>query len=158
MALHISTNCRQLVANDLIGNQWLAECVALVGVFERLRQAGASLAIAADRHDEALLVEVRHDDPEAFVLLPEEILDRYADIVHLDEAGATTFLSTVGYAPPCEAFRVDGYNDDRDATHAWTACSYSGRHVRCSGHAGDPFLVAIHNVMFAVGGFLRGRL
>lgn len=158
VALHVASNSRKLVADYLIRNQRLAERVAPVRIVKRLRQAGTSLAIAANGHYESLLIEVSHNDSKTFILIAKDVLNRDMDIVQFDEAGTTTILSAVWYASPREALRGDRDDENRYATHARTTCPHSRCHVCCNWHASDPFLVAIDNVVLAVRCLRRGRL
>jgi len=152
VAFYIPPNCRKFVADDLVRNQRLAEGMPLVRVVERQRKAGPRLAIAADRHDEALLVEVGHDDAEALVFLAEEIFDRHVNIIHFDKAGAAGLLPAVRYPTVSDTFRICGDDDDGYAVRSGASSSYGCRYVGCPWHAGDPLLVPIHNIMLSIRG------
>lgn len=84
--------------------------------------------------------------------------DGDVDVVELDERGAAAVLPAVGDAPVCEAGRGRGDYQYGDAVHAGAAGADGGRHVCRPGHAGDPFFVAVHDVVRAIGGLDGGGL
>jgi hypothetical protein len=67
-------------------------------------------------------------------------------------------LPAVGDAAVRDAWGVYGDYDDGYAAHAWAAGAHGGGHVCRPRHSGDPFLIAVYDVVFAVGGLLRGGL
>ena len=152
MRLDVARDGRELVRDDLVRDKGLAEGVAGGGVAEGVGKAGAGFAVAADGHDEALFVEVLHDDWEAGILGAEEVGNRDVDVVELDEAGSASFLAAVGDAPVGEPLGGGGNHEDGDAGCARAARADCGGHVRGPGHAGYPFLVAVDDVVGAVFG------
>ena len=93
----------QAMAHDLVGDQRLAEGVALAGIGYRLVEADLGVAAGAGRHAEPLLVEVQHDADEALVLDPDQVLDRDPDVVEeelaVSDAHQPIFLSLVRAKP-----------------------------------------------------------
>ena len=158
MALYVPTDCSEFVGNDLVGNEGLAERVALVCVVERFAQTRSRFSVAAYAHDVAFFVEVGHDDAEAFIFLANKVGYRDADIVHLHEACASTFLSRVRYAAMCESRGGGGYDEDGDTSGAGPSSANGSGHVCGPWHASDPLLVAIHDVIFSVFGLGCGSL
>lgn len=158
MRLYVATNGGKLVADDLVGDEGFAKGVSLAGVFKRLGETSASFAVAADGHDEALFIEVRHYDAEALVFTADQILNGDVYVVELDEASAAALLPAVGDAAVGDAGCVRRDHEDGDSSHAWTAGADGRGHMGGPWHACDPLLVAIHDVVFAVRGFLGGGL
>lgn len=148
--LNVACHGRELVCDDLVGDERLAEGVAGGGVGEGVGETGARFAVAGDGHDEALFVEVLHDDGEAGVFGADEVRDGDVDVVELDEAGAAGFLAAVGDAAVGEALG-GGWDDEHgDAGCAGAAGADGGCHVGCPGHAGYPFFVPVDDVVRAV--------
>lgn len=158
MRLDVAGERRKLVGYDLIGDEGLAEGVALGGVIEGVGETGSRLAVAPDGHDEALFIEVLHDDGEAVVFFAEEVGHGDVDVVELDEAGAAGFLAAVGDAAVGEALGGGGDDEHGDAGGPGAARADGGRHVGGPREAGDPFFVTVDDVVGAVFGFDGGGL
>lgn len=158
MTLDIASDSREFMADDLIGDERFAKGVSLTCVVEGLGETGSRFAVAADGHDETFFVKISHDDAEAFVFFAEEVLNRYVYIIEFDKTGASAFLAAVGYAAVREALCVCWDDNDGNALCTRAAGAYSCGHVCCPWHSGNPFLVPIHDVEFAIWSLLGGSL
>lgn len=151
--LDIARNSSQLMRYDLVRNDGFAKSMALRRISPALAQTSPCFAITANRHDEALLVKVSHDDLEAIVFAPKKVLYRYADVVEFHKGCATAFLAGVGDSARGDAWAGEWDDEHGESCGTGTAGTDSGGHVRGPWIACDPLLVSVHNVVLAVGGF-----
>ena len=136
----------QPVAHHLVGDQRLAEGVALAGIGDRLVEADLGVAAGAGRHAEPLLVEVQHDADEALVLLADQVVDRHPHVVEEELGGVgrpPAHLLELGAA---EALAVALDQQQRHARSARPAGAHRhgvvvGAHARGDEHLGASVLM-----------------
>lgn len=58
MRLDVARHCDELMSNDLMIHEWLAECVAVYGICPGVFQANSGLAVHEYSKDKSFFVEV----------------------------------------------------------------------------------------------------
>ena len=144
----------ELEADHRVLDKLLAESAALVGVLDRLLVAHAREAQALDDDADALVVEVGHDDPEALVLLADQVLDGHLDVLKGDVGGAGGPDALAVHAAGGHAGEVTLDEKQRNAVHAGAAGAHGSSKVVGPDAVGDPLLLAVDNVVLAVLGKL----
>jgi hypothetical protein len=120
-------------------DQLLAECAALVGVLDTLLVAHTREADGLDDDADALVVEVCHDDFEALVLLADEVLDGYLDVLESDVCRAAGPDTLAVHATSADATEATLDEQNGDAVHAFV------RRPDCCGEVVGPKLVSSCN-------------
>lgn len=91
--LQLSTRLGKSMPHHRLVHECLAESFTLETVGERSRESDTSLAGDANRNDEALVVEVGHDDTHAIAFSANNVRHGHLDIVKLDVRGSTSDLT-----------------------------------------------------------------
>mmetsp|Transcript_25467 Transcript_25467/g.47873 ORF Transcript_25467/g.47873 Transcript_25467/m.47873 type:complete len:304 (-) Transcript_25467:571-1482(-) len=147
----LSAHLTDLVLNDLVLNEELAEGAALSRKLERLLHAHAGATVGLDEEHPSLVVEVVHGLHEAAIELADDVSLGHLDIVEGDEGGAT--------APHASAVHLSGLNAWHGPLHeqhaqaflagAWGAgLNDDGEVVRVDA-VGDPLLLPVHQEVVA---------
>ena len=151
--LDLAGHVRELEADDGVIDEFLAEGLALVRVLDALLVADAGEADALDDDADALVVEVRHDDLEALVFLAEEVLHGDLDVLEGHVRGPARPDALAVHLPRADAL---GALDQQggDAVHPRSARADCRGEVVAPDAVGDPFLLSVDDVVFAVLGEL----
>jgi hypothetical protein len=168
--LDLARHMCELQADDRVVDEFLAEGLALVGVLDGLLVADAGEADALDDDAHAFVIEVRHDDCEVeslacvalayagknlstfktLVLLADQVLGGHFDVFE-GHVGSSAGPYTLAVHPPRADTAVLALDEKRGNTvHAWATCANSGREVIAPDAVGDPFLLAVDNVVLPV--------
>ena len=147
--LDLARHVRELHADDRVVDQAFPKRLALVRVLHRLLVADAGEAEALDDDADTLVVEVGHDDLEPLVLLAEEVFDGDLDVFEGDVGGSAGTDALAVHPPGADAF---GALDEEggDAVHARPTGSDGGGEVVAPDAVGDPFLLAVDDVVLPV--------
>lgn len=148
--LDLAGHVGELEADDGVVDEALAEGLALVRVLDGLLVADAREADALDDDADALVVEVGHDHLEALVLLADQVLHGHLDVFEGDVRGAAGPDALAVHLARRYAARAALDEQDRDAVHAGPAGAHGGCEVVAPDTVGDPFLLAVDDVVLAV--------
>ena len=148
--LNLAGHVGKLEANDGVLDELLAERAPLVSVLDRLLVAHAGEAETLDNDADALVVEIGHDDAEPLVFLADEVLDGDLDVFEGDVGGAGGPDALAVYFAGGDAAEAALDEEERDAVHAFAAGADRGGEVLAPDAIGDPFLLSVHDVVFAV--------
>mmetsp|Transcript_19775 Transcript_19775/g.52863 ORF Transcript_19775/g.52863 Transcript_19775/m.52863 type:complete len:584 (-) Transcript_19775:2-1753(-) len=151
---------RQLLADNGLLRQCLAEHLPLHGPFEDLLGADAGARHAPDADHPALVVKVRHDDLEPLVLLDEDVPFGHHGALVGDEGSACG--AGVLRLDDLRLHRVVALDQEHgDAPCAGAAGAHRGHEVVRVHAASDPLLGAVHDVVLSRrvqhGGCAQGR-
>lgn len=97
MRLDVSSYPCDLVADDLILDQWLTESVPLECVSKSITHAVSRPPVAAHSHHESFAVEVLHDDLEPLSFLAYQIKYWHFNVVELNETCAAVVETLVKF-------------------------------------------------------------
>ena len=147
--LDLASHVCEFHADDRVVDEAFPKRLALVRIFHRLLVADAGEAEALDDDADALVVEVGHDDFEPLVLLAEEILDGDLDVFERDVGRSAGTDALAVHPPGADAFGALD-KEGGDAVHARAAGSDGGGEVIAPDAVGDPFLLAVDDVVFPV--------
>lgn len=95
-------------------------------------------------------LEVGHDDLKALVLLADQVLYGDLDILEGDICGSARPDTLAVHPPGGDATEATLNEENTDAVHAWATRSDSGSEVFRVDAIGDPLLLSIDDVVFAV--------
>lgn len=133
VSLDATRHLSKLAAADLVVDNGLAKRLAEHGVVKRHCHAGPRRAVALHSQDEALAVEILHDDGKPHAFFPDEVLNRNTHVVEVDERGATGIVSAVINLFNCNTGRVHRCNQNRYSSNALATAAYGRGHVRSPG-------------------------
>jgi hypothetical protein len=152
--LDLACHMRKLEANDGVIDEALAESPALVRVLDALFVADTSEAQTLNDDADTLMVEVCHDDLESLVLFADEVLDGNLDVLegNIGSTAAPYTLAVHLASGNTTSAALD--QEHRHAVHALSARADSGCEVVGPNTVGDPLLLAVYDVVFAVFGEL----
>jgi len=146
--------CSLLHANDRLFIECLAKSFALVGILDALFVAYTGEARGLDDDSDAFVIEIRHQDAEAFVLLSNQVRDGDFDVFegHVGSSRSPYTLAIHFSGRHTAKGTLD--QEDRNAVHALAAGAHGGGEVVGVDAVCDPFLFAVDDVMRLVFGQL----
>mmetsp|Transcript_47404 Transcript_47404/g.76820 ORF Transcript_47404/g.76820 Transcript_47404/m.76820 type:complete len:334 (-) Transcript_47404:54-1055(-) len=147
--LYLARHLSQLPSDHRVLQQLLPEGGALAGVVPGLFKQAAAEPVGLDHEAPALVVEVLHDDPEAFVLLADEVGTRNAHVVELDEGRAAGPDSLAVHSLRGNPLPFL-HQEHRNATHALVTSADGHGEVVREDPVCDPLLLAIDDVVVTI--------
>mmetsp|Transcript_19776 Transcript_19776/g.52870 ORF Transcript_19776/g.52870 Transcript_19776/m.52870 type:complete len:298 (-) Transcript_19776:860-1753(-) len=144
--LDAGEHLRELLADDGLLCQRLAEYFSLHGPLEGLFGAHPSTQYATDTNHPAFMVEVRHDDLESLVLVAEQISFRHNSALEGDEGSACS--AGVLRFDDLRLHRLIAFDHQHGDATSTSATSAYRCHEIISVHATrDPLLGAVHDII-----------
>mmetsp|Transcript_24747 Transcript_24747/g.39649 ORF Transcript_24747/g.39649 Transcript_24747/m.39649 type:complete len:249 (+) Transcript_24747:276-1022(+) len=148
---HGSRGRRELIPDNRLVNEWLAEDFSLPGPHECVGECSSHLPQQALANHPALMVEVIHDQLEALVLLAQQVAHRHQHVVE-DHQGSPAAGGVGGLDLACVHRLRPLDQQHRDAAGPWAAGAHGRDEVVCIGTLCDPLLDPVDNVVLAIRG------
>lgn len=148
--LDLASHVCKLETDDRVIDEALAKSLTFVSVLHRLLVADAREAKTLDDDTNTLVVEVGHDDLETLVLLADEVLNGDFNVFEGDIGGSRTPNTLTIHSACRDAAHTALDKQQRDAIHAGASSADGSGKVLAPNSVGDPLLLAVDNVMFAI--------